>query len=135
MIFHHPRTVRFEDTDAAGVVYFANFLKMCHEAYEESLAASGIDLKLFFRSGPTAIPIVHASVDFLKPIFCGDQLTIALTAEQFSGDTFTITYAISTGLPESAVGKALTRHICIDPGSRTRKALPEEIKHWLNPSS
>ncbi|MFS8118916.1 MAG: acyl-CoA thioesterase, partial [Microcoleus sp.] len=45
MSFSYTRTVRFQDTDAAGVVYFANVLAMCHEAYEASLAASGINLK------------------------------------------------------------------------------------------
>jgi len=36
MPFTYSRTVHFADTDAAGVVFFANFLAICHEAYEES---------------------------------------------------------------------------------------------------
>lgn len=69
MSFIYTRTVRFGDTDAAGVVYFANVLAICHEAYESSLAASGIDLKAFFSQGVIAIPIVHASIDFCVPCF------------------------------------------------------------------
>ena len=34
MAFAYYYTVRFQDTDAAGVVYFANVLRICHEAYE-----------------------------------------------------------------------------------------------------
>ena len=78
MTFTYTRTVRFKDTDAAGVVYFANVLAMCHEACEESLASSGINLKVFFSNSSVTIPIVHASVDFLRPMFCGDQLLINL---------------------------------------------------------
>jgi len=37
---------------------------MCHEACEESLAVSGINLKVFFSNPVVAVPIVHASVDF-----------------------------------------------------------------------
>ena len=45
MSFTYHRTIRFKDTDAAGVVYFANILAICNEAYEESLEASGIDFR------------------------------------------------------------------------------------------
>ena len=38
MPFSYSRSVRFADTDAAGVVFFANYLALCHEAYEEALA-------------------------------------------------------------------------------------------------
>ena len=76
MPFTYKRTIRFQDTDAAGVVYFANVLNICHEAYEDSLVESGIKLKSFFQSTSTAITIVHASVDFFKPMFCGDKQII-----------------------------------------------------------
>ena len=46
--FVYTRSIRFHETDAAGVVYFANVLVLCHEAYEASLAAAGIDLGEFF---------------------------------------------------------------------------------------
>ena len=45
MPFVYRRTIRFADTDAAGVVFFPNYLAICHEAYEESLADDGIELK------------------------------------------------------------------------------------------
>ena len=88
MPFIYQRTVRFQDTDAAGVVYFANALAMCHEAYEESLATSGINLKLFFSNLNVAIPIVHANVDFFRPMFCGDQVSIHLSPCQLGNDNF-----------------------------------------------
>jgi 1,4-dihydroxy-2-naphthoyl-CoA hydrolase len=132
MPFIYTRTVRFQDTDAAGVVYFANVLAMCHEAYEASLAASGINLKVFFSNPDRAIPIVHASVDFYRPMFPGDRLTIQLTPKQVAGDEFEITYQIfSESVAEKSASKALTKHVCIDAVSRTRKQLSEELMQWL----
>lgn len=132
MPFIYTRTVRFQDTDAAGVVYFANVLAMCHEAYEASLAASGINLEVFFSNPDRAIPIVHASVDFYRPMFPGDRLTIQLTPKQVAGDEFEITYQIfSESVAEKSVAKALTKHVCIDAVSRTRKQLSEELMQWL----
>jgi 1,4-dihydroxy-2-naphthoyl-CoA hydrolase len=133
MTFTYKRKIRFQDTDAAGVVYFANVLNICHEAYEESLAESGITLKYFFRSTFIAIPIVHASVDFVKPMFCGDKQIIYLTPKIYSQDTFTINYKIYSDEDSTRLmSKAITKHVCIDTTIRARKELPEEIMRWLN---
>src|SRR4028118_1740717 len=94
MPFTYTRTVHFQDTDAAGVVYFANVLAMCHEAYEASLATSGISLKSFFNDPTVAIPIVHASVDFLRPLFCGDQLLIQVIPKSITDSKFEIDYQL-----------------------------------------
>jgi 1,4-dihydroxy-2-naphthoyl-CoA hydrolase len=132
MLFSHNRTVRFQDTDAAGVVYFANVLSICHEAYEASLAASGINLKSFFNNPTAAIPIIHASVDFLRPMFCGDKLLIHLTPQQLGENKFEIAYQIvAASSSEQQLAKAITRHVCINPITRTRTQLPEAITHWL----
>ncbi|MEM9980588.1 MAG: acyl-CoA thioesterase, partial [Cyanobacteria bacterium P01_D01_bin.2] len=61
--YTYRRTIRFHETDAAGVVYFANVLTLCHEAYEASLAAAGINVRVFFGGGSLAVPVVHGSVD------------------------------------------------------------------------
>lgn len=132
MPFTYTRTIRFQDTDAAGVVYFANVLAMCHEAYEESLAASGINLKLFFSNQEVAIPIVHASVDFFRPMFCGDRITIYLTSKQLTGEKFATAYQIVMAESEQLVAKAISRHVCIDPIGRTRKQIPAEMMQWLH---
>lgn len=132
MPFTYTCTVRLSDTDAAGVVYFANVLTMCHEAYEESLATSGINLKAFVSNSETAIPIVHSSVDFFRPMFCGDKVLIELTPQQLSENEFEIAYQIvATSSPEKRLARAITQHVCINPISRTRTQLPEKIIHWL----
>ncbi len=131
MPFIHNRIVRFQDTDAAGVVYFANVLAMCHEAYEASIVASGIDLKSFFNNPVAAIPIVHASVDFWRPMFCGDKLLIHLTPQPLGENKFEIAYLITASSGEQQLAKAITWHVCINPTTRTKIPLPEAIIQWL----
>jgi len=132
MSFTYTRTVHFQDTDAAGVVYFANVLAMCHEAYEASLAASEINLKAFFSNPQLAIPIIHATVDFYRPMFVGDRLTIQLTAKQVGADEFEIAYQFFSGeIAGKSAANALTKHVCIDAVSRTKKQLSEELMQWL----
>lgn len=132
MSFTYTRTVHFQDTDAAGVVYFANVLAMCHEAYEASLATSGISLKSFFNNPTVAIPIVHASVDFLRPLFCGDQLLIQVMPKSITDSKFEIDYQhfVATAR-EQLVAKAITKHVCIDPVNRTKTLLSPEMRQWF----
>lgn len=119
MAFIYYRTVRFQDTDAAGVVYFANIFKICHEAYEESLDTSGINIKDFFLNPKIAYPIVHANVDFFKPLFCGDKLEVRLIAQKIANEKFEIIYEIFRD--DLIVSKALTRHVCIEVVSRKKE--------------
>ncbi len=128
MPFTYNRTVRFSDTDAAGVVYFANVLSICHEAYEASLEVSGINIKEFFSNSSLAFPIVHADVDFFRPMFCGDKLIISLIPQKAGVDKFEIAYEIL--VDDVMFAKAVTRHVCID-ASRNKRDLPDEIMQWL----
>lgn len=133
--FIYYRTINFHDTDAAGVVYFANGLSLCHEAYEGSLAASGINLKSFFRGDEIAVPIAHASIDFFKPMFCGDRIAISLVKTLLSPESFQIEYQLffdREGGEKKAIAKALTKHTCIAPRSRKRCNLSEELLKWIN---
>ncbi len=129
MPFTYHRTVRFQDTDAARVVYFANVLKICHEAYEESLEASGVNLKDFFLNSEIAYPIIHANVDFFKPISCGDKLEIRIVSQKITNEQFEINYEIGT--KNVIVSKAMTRHVCIEVATRQKKELPDEMNKWL----
>lgn len=127
MPFTYNRVIHFQDTDAAGVVYFANVLAMCHEAYEASLVAANINLKLFFSNHAVAVPIVHASVDFLRPLYCGDEVTISVQPRLLGDSEFEVSYEV---LGERLMAKAVTRHVCIG-SDRKRLALGEEMRGWL----
>ncbi len=128
-MYTYYRTIRFQDTDAAGVVYFANVLSMCHEAYEASIGSVGINLKVFFSNSTVAFPIVHANVTFFQPLFCGDRLTIVVTPQKLDDSKFEVNYEVT--IADRVAAKAVTRHVCIDTSSRAKRDLTEEIHQWL----
>jgi 1,4-dihydroxy-2-naphthoyl-CoA hydrolase len=133
MTFSYRRTVYLGDTDAAGVVYFASAMHICHEAYEESLAAREINLQQLIKEDKIAIPIISASINFFRPMFCGDRLQIDLVTTQISEHEFTVGYQIILPLnPEKTLVQATTKHICIDARTRSRILLPKTIMFWLN---
>ena len=136
MAFTYLRTVRFQDTDAAGVVYFANVLNMCHEAYEASLEQAKINLKTFFQGDTIALPIIHANIDFQQPICCGDHLIIHLKPQKIDQSQFEIHYNIvRLDTVDQQIAKAVTQHVCIHPYYRKRQPLSQEMLFWLNHNS
>ena len=133
MTFNYLRRVYLGDTDAAGVVYFTKGLEICHQAYEESLAAAGISLKQMLREKTIALPIVRAEIDFIRPLFCGDVLQVNLSASLISSKEFAIAYQIChVDNLERILVKAQTKHVCIDPQIRTKTDLPPTILEWLD---
>jgi 1,4-dihydroxy-2-naphthoyl-CoA hydrolase len=133
MPFNYHRTVHFADTDAAGVVFFANYLAICHEAYEESLTASGIDLKTFFADNGVVIPIAKSEDEYRRPLHCGDRLSVVVEPKSLSQDTYEIRFEI---IRMDASGKNAARirteHVCIDSKSRARRPLPGPLAAWIN---
>jgi 1,4-dihydroxy-2-naphthoyl-CoA hydrolase len=132
--------IQLRDTDAAGVVYFANFLTICHAAYEASLSAAGIDLRLLVNgSSEIALPITHVSGDFKKPLYCGDQIQVLLTSSQLNDSEFQIDYRLCLANGKIA-GIVQTKHVAIgliDSHSETlrerqRVNLPDQIQRWLS---
>ncbi|MBV5261784.1 acyl-CoA thioesterase [Synechococcus moorigangaii CMS01] len=135
MAYVYQRTIYLADTDAAGVIYFAQLLQICHEAYETCLQQVGMDWLGLLRDGTVAMPIVHGAVDFFQPIRWGDRLTIVLEPTLENPSQFQVRYQIFHAdlepAPTKPLAQALTRHVAIQPRERQRCALPEVIQGWL----
>jgi 1,4-dihydroxy-2-naphthoyl-CoA hydrolase len=132
MPFSYPRTVHFADTDAAGVVFFANYLAICHEAYEESLSAAGIELKTFFADNGIIIPVTKSEAEYLRPLGCGDKLGVSVQPKALSDNSYEIRFEITrlTG-PAKCAARIRTEHVCIASATRARSPLPKAISDWI----
>jgi 1,4-dihydroxy-2-naphthoyl-CoA hydrolase len=144
-MFSYDRYLHFRETDAAGVVYFSEVLNLCHEAYEASLRAAGVDLKAFFSAtGTTIVPIIHAEVNFFKPLYCGDRIWIDLTLtipdpnpnskhDSSISSEFELAYKLYTTPDRSdrPVAQAKTRHVCVTPATRQRQDCSLYLGEWM----
>lgn len=131
------RTVRFGDTDAAGVMHFHQLLRWCHEAYEDSLERFGVAAGDVFPTPAAmpevALPIIHCSADFLAPLVCGDPLAIQLEPLRLDPGCFEVRYSFRSS--ERDVARGLTRHLAIRSDNRSRCPLPAPINRWLEAAS
>ena len=131
------RTVRFGDTDAAGVLHFPRLLDWCHQAYEESLERYGLAASDIFPSPhhtpAVALPVVHCQADFLAPLVVGDPLNIRLEPRRLDPGSFELQYCFLK--EQQPAARALSRHLAIDSASRRRCPLPPAINRWLEASA
>jgi 1,4-dihydroxy-2-naphthoyl-CoA hydrolase len=132
MSFSYLRTIHFPDTDAAGVVFFANYLAICHEAYEEALGAAGIDLKTFFADTGVVVPITKSEAEYLRSLACGDKVRVSVHPESLTDATYAVRYEVTRlGPVEKLAARVRTEHICIATQSRERRPLPPPLAAWL----
>jgi 1,4-dihydroxy-2-naphthoyl-CoA hydrolase len=132
MAFSYLRTIHFPDTDAAGVVFFANYLAICHEAYEEALGAAGLELKTFFADTGTVVPITKSEAEYLRPLACGDNIRVTVRPEWLTEDTYAVRYEVARlGPVEKLVARVRTEHVCIATQSRERRPLPPQLAAWV----
>lgn len=68
--------VYYEDTDAGGVVYYANYLKFAERARTEALRAAGIQQSELLESHGVGFVVKHFEAEFYKPARLDDLLTI-----------------------------------------------------------
>lgn len=130
--FSYHRTIHFSDTDAAGVVFFARYLAIAHEAYEEALGEFGLPLAPFFKDSGLVIPIAKSEAAYLRPLATGDRIRVEVNPARTSEHGFKIDYTIwKIGPPEKRAAVITTEHVCIDSTTRAKSALPSELAKWV----
>ncbi len=130
------RTVRFGETDAAGVVHFVELFRWCHEAWEESLESYGIALKAIFPTTQTsdgkidfALPVVQCEANYFQPLYVGDSIETELYPEKINDSSFLIRFKFKKNGEQ--IGLVKIKHVSINPITRKKCSLSKEINLWL----
>lgn len=80
-----PVRVYYEDTDAAGIVYYANYLKFAERARTEMLRAIGIDHSRMRSETGLAFAVRECSVDYRSPARLDDSIEVHTRVLGISG--------------------------------------------------
>jgi acyl-CoA thioester hydrolase len=94
---HFAVTVYFEDTDAAGIVYYANYLKFMERARSDMIRAAGVDQVAELRSPGNAYAVAEVSIKYRKPAYLGDDLVVISTVEAVRAVSVTIQQRVMRG--------------------------------------
>lgn len=90
-------TVYFEDTDTAGIVYYANYLKFMERARSDMIRAAGIDQRAELDSSGSAYAVADVSIKYRKPAYLGDDLVVVSTIQAVRAVSVTIQQRVMRG--------------------------------------
>jgi len=124
------RTVKFQDVDAAGTIYFPRVLEYFADAYMEVLRAAGLDVPLMLREASMAAPLAHAEADFMRPMVFGDDLDVDVVAVKVGKTSASFGYRIRKGADIAAVGQ--TVHVFVDPKTFKSTDAPPQLRAWAD---
>jgi len=90
-------TVYFEDTDAYGIVYYANYLKFMERARSDFIRAVGVDQAAELRRSGSAYAVVEVAIKYRRPARLGDDLLVVSTVEQVRASSVDIHQRVMRG--------------------------------------
>jgi acyl-CoA thioester hydrolase len=127
----HSYSVYWEDTDAGGVVYYANYLKFMERCRTEWLRAMGIDQLRLRAERKVQFVVVNASVDFLRPAVLHDEILVTAELQSLAGATIHFKQTIMRG--DEQLIDATVRVACLDSGTLKPRAIPKDLfTEWRN---
>ena len=126
-MYSYKTQINLHDTDAAGLLFFANQFKLIHDAYEQVLEKIGFGFGELIKNQPFFLPIVHAQSDYKAPLFVGDWIDIRVRVASVGTTSFTFAYQIFKD-DGTLVGTAETVHVTMDKESKSKIPLPALLK-------
>ena len=129
--FEFPVTIYWEDTDAGGVVYYANYLKYMERCRTDWLRALGVDQQQLRAERQLQFAVVSVTVDFLRPAVLNDEILVTAELVRLSGATIGFKQTIMRG--DAQLIDASTRVACLDSGSLKPRPIPRDLfVEWRN---
>ncbi len=119
--------IYYQDTDAGGVVYFANYLKLFEKSWFEYLVSLGISLPDWEKAG-TYVLIKNAFLDLIERLHYGDTIQVETTVQEVKNAYFILTHKVIKNGKTTTRGE--TKMVCVD-GNGKPKRIPEDFKGRL----
>lgn len=130
VIFSEARAVRFQDVDAAGIVFFPRILEYMHDAYMAFLAGCGMHLPRSIEASDYRIPLVHAEADYFAPMRFGDPITVEVVGVRIGRTSFQVGYRVRHADGRvAAVGQ--TAHVTVGLPKFAPMPIPDELRAAL----
>jgi acyl-CoA thioester hydrolase len=86
-VHRFPVRVYYEDTDAAGIVYYANYLKFIERARTEMMRLFGVEHEAARQTGGTAFIVRRAEIEYRAPARLDDELVVETRLKELGGAT------------------------------------------------
>lgn len=124
--FFWPVRVYYEDTDAGGVVYYANYLRFFERARTERLRAMGFEQDVLRAEAGVLFAVRSVQAEYLKPARFNDQLHVTAEISELKRASLSFTQEIRRiGPAGELLCQANIRIVCLTADSLRPTAIPD----------
>ena len=120
--------VYYEDTDAGGVVYYANYLKFMERARSDALKSLGFTNKLLIEENGTYIIVKSCNINYKKPALLEDDLKIKSNIKEITKTSFFMLQKVFKG--NDQITEAEVHLVTINKKGKPVK-IPKSLKEEL----
>ncbi|WP_432447962.1 tol-pal system-associated acyl-CoA thioesterase [Aliiroseovarius marinus] len=125
---HFPIRVYYEDTDMAGIVYYANYLRYIERARSDWVRTLGVDQNAM-RDAGQVFAVRRVEADYLAPAKFDDALQVETSVQQVSGARLVLDQVVKRD--EQPLFQAVVTIVCVsDSGAPAR--LPANIRRFVH---
>lgn len=128
-----PVRVYYEDTDAVGVVYHANYLKFMERCRSEWLHAAGCDVERVRERFAILFTVRRATIDYLSPARLWDELSVTVAVLKLGKVTLDLEQSVQRG--DELLCKGILRLASLEPGSLKPKVMPDHLRKLIDPQA
>lgn len=127
--FYWPVRVYYEDTDTAGVVYHANYLRYCERARTEWLRALGVDQRNMRADTGLILVVTRVEANYLRGAELDDALEVQTHVARLGAASVMFEQFIVRGTERIFAAKVTVA--CVDWNKKQAVRLPDELKALL----
>lgn len=121
----------YEDTDAGGVIYHANYLRYFERGRTEFLRERGLSVRELHERG-YIFPVVRLEIDYRAPALHDDLLRVETEVLEVGKTSFTLGQQVVRSLDGKLLADGRVTLVCVGPGMKAKR-LPEELLQVLTP--
>jgi len=133
MAFVWPVRVYWEDTDAGGVVYYANYLKFMERARSEWLRAFGFEQDVLRDESGIVFVVRRVEIDYLSPARFNEQLEVSVALHEAGRASLSVRQELMRG--STRLAEAVVTLACVDAIRFKPVKIPEPILQALAPAT
>ena len=127
-LFRYDLKVFYEDTDAGGVVYYANYLKFLERARSEAIYSLGFSNTQLKENFGIVIIVKSCNINYIKSAVFEDKLSVFSSLKKLSNTSFIIHQEIKRD--EELLSTSEVCLVCINREKKPTK-IPDELKSSL----
>ena len=132
MIHQFPVRVYYEDTDLAGIVYYANYLKFIERGRSEWVRSVGVDQDRMKQEDGLIFVVRRVEADYLTPARYDDELTVETQVTHVGASYVELDQSVKRG--DDTCFKAKVKIVLIQDSGRPAR-IPAELRPKLSAAS